>query len=139
MKKPIRDWTLGELQKTCSEHPICRKCPLHVMSDGELICKTARVVKGQLVPERWNLEELETESLTSTERMLCDLMDAEYLSRDGGSGSAFVQMWHGCPRRHETSNRTVYFGPNAQNTTYLASLPAALFPSVPEGVVMEVP
>ena len=58
MRKPMKDWTLGELKEVCANHPMCQECPFDSMINGEQICKVDRAVSDQRIPEWWDLEDV---------------------------------------------------------------------------------
>lgn len=134
MSKPMKDWTLGELKDTCDEHRSCQGCPMHIGSDGDYTCKASKTVKSKDVPSWWDLDEQEKKDVTIMEKLLCALSGAKYLSRNEGSEK--VNMWDGRPEKCECDGLTFYAVSETGNEVGL--LPAALFPSVADGELLEV-
>ena len=115
MGKPLKDWTLEEIQDYCLGIR-CRGCEFCIM-DGYAIqgCRVASAINGD-DPTGWDLSEPCT--LTEPELAICRAVGGTRLTR--GNNDMYVLMW----------------GPDGE---VVAKFVASKFPSVQKGTDMEVP
>lgn len=116
MSKPIKDWTLGEVQDYCRCH-LCEHCELRTKTS---VCRVRSKFPANwcLVEKRWTHAELE----------ICRLLGAKWLVHD--RGSKHVLLTKRDKKREFNNNGRPYWWCGDEDEGEIVMLSIDLFPSV---------